>query len=539
EELHAAWFDDARVRALSLTLPPESLAALAVSPREWVEGALTDEDAGVTLARVGVRLKGQLGSARDLSQKAAFRVDLNRYERAQRHAGLKELTLNNMVQDPSAVREYATYLLFRELGLPAPRVTWVWLRLNGEDLGLYLSVEGYDDLALPRWFPSTAHLYEGAYGQDLSTWDVPALDVDEGDEEDRGDALGLAAFIESLPLEEVYARTARRVDWEQVAAFMAAEVWVGHWDGYAPTRNNYYLHFDDDGVLSLLPWGADQALAYPWAPYAGDALLFRACLLSAECEGRYWRALARAGEVAARLDLAGLLTARAAALRPYVEREPRREFGIEAHDAVVAEAAAFVRGRADALAPELACVLGSAPDADGDGVRCGRDCLPGDPRAYPGARDLCGDGVDQDCDGYADNAPDCPDCVPLTLAGRGWLVCTTPRAFADAEAHCRAQGARLAEPRTYDEAAALVSAALALRPQWWWWVGLSDQREEGAFEWLSGDPLDPALAALLWAPGEPNDAGGAEDCGHFFDAPLWNDIGCDAGLGVLCELQGP
>ncbi|MCK6531245.1 integrin alpha [Myxococcota bacterium] len=42
------------------------------------------------------------------------------------------------------------------------------------------------------------------------------------------------------------------------------------------------------------------------------------------------------------------------------------------------------------------------PDADGDGVRASADCDDADPAAWPGAREVCGDAADQDCDGEAE-----------------------------------------------------------------------------------------------------------------------------------------
>ncbi|MCA9544523.1 MAG: putative metal-binding motif-containing protein, partial [Myxococcales bacterium] len=40
-----------------------------------------------------------------------------------------------------------------------------------------------------------------------------------------------------------------------------------------------------------------------------------------------------------------------------------------------------------------------ARDADGDGVAGDADCDDGDPRIYPGSAEVCGDGIDQNCDG--------------------------------------------------------------------------------------------------------------------------------------------
>ena len=109
---------------------------------------------------IGARLKGS-ASFRPLSGKAAFKLKFAHSVKGQRFLGLKTLTLNNMVQDPSMVHEVLAYEAFRAVGIPAPRTGYAYLRVNGADYGVYLNVETPDNVFLPRWFASTGHLYEG------------------------------------------------------------------------------------------------------------------------------------------------------------------------------------------------------------------------------------------------------------------------------------------------------------------------------------------------------------------------------------------
>jgi hypothetical protein len=52
--------------------------------------------------------------------------------------------------------------------------------------------------------------------------------------------------------------------------------------------------------------------------------------------------------------------------------------------------------RLDKLRLEKYCV-----DADGDGVTvCAGDCNDNNPAVYPGHAEVCGNSIDDDCDGY-------------------------------------------------------------------------------------------------------------------------------------------
>jgi hypothetical protein len=54
---------------------------------------------------------------------------------------------------------------------------------------------------------------------------------------------------------------------------------------------------------------------------------------------------------------------------------------------------------------EPSCLLWPTGDLDKDGAACSMDCNDGDPSIHPGADELAGDGLDNDCDGEVDEAP--------------------------------------------------------------------------------------------------------------------------------------
>jgi hypothetical protein len=67
------------------------------------------------------------------------------------------------------------------------------------------------------------------------------------------------------------------------------------------------------------------------------------------------------------------------------------------------------------------------------------------------------------------------------------------------------------------------------------WIGLNDIASEGSFVWLDGE--QPGFTK--WNDGEPNDAGGAEDCGVLYttgtSVAMWNDADCSSALPFVCE----
>ncbi len=372
----AGWlFDPGAVVEIDLQLPPESIDALEAEPEEDYQPATFSLTAGGQTfgpLEVGARLKGGIGSFRPLSRKAAFKLKFDEFVDDQTFFGLEKLTLNNMVQDPSMIHETLAYEAFRSVGVPASRTGYAFLRVNGVPFGLYLNVEALDSVALPRWFDSTRHLYEGSYGTDVTPGGAGAFEVDEGKGSKREDleALIAAANAATGDWSDGMAAVA---DLDEMTQMWAVERYLGHWDGYAGLGdhlkpNNYYLHSGDSGadagVFRMLPWGTDQTWVYPLDFGHQGGLLLDRCLADASCTTMYRAALIEAWDSILALDLDARALELAATVAPWqaLEVAPRREYLPADMAAAVESTRAFIVDRPDELAEWLARPpLGAAP----------------------------------------------------------------------------------------------------------------------------------------------------------------------------------
>lgn len=365
-------FDPSAVVEIDLELPQESIDVLEVEPEEEYQPATFSLTAGGQTygpLSVGARLKGG-GSFRPLSGKAAFKLKLDELVEGQTFFGLEKLTLNNMVQDPTMVHETLAYEAFRSVGVPASRTGYAFLRVNGVPYGLYLNIEVLDAVSLPRWFDSTRHLYEGAYGTDVTPGGAAAFEVDEGKKSKREDleALIAAANAGEGDWSDGMAAVA---DLEEMTRMWAVERYIGHSDGYAGIDNhplmpnNYYLHSSDTGadagVFRMLPWGTDQTWGIRLGFGEPAAILFDRCLADAGCAEMYRGALAQTRDAVAALDLDSRVIELAATVAPWqgLELGPRREHSPAEVSAALESVRAFIADRPG----ELADWLDPPPDA--------------------------------------------------------------------------------------------------------------------------------------------------------------------------------
>lgn len=534
----SVWFGAMRpVTTIALTLPEDTVRSLFESPYTWVPGQFSWQEPGGPASApqdVALRVKGRIGSYRDLNGKTAFKLDFARFSESGEVRGLERMTLNNMVQDYHRVNEVLGYDLFARMGVPTPRAAYVWLVVNGQDFGLYLHLEAYDTRWRARHFASTLGMFEGDYGADLFEGAAFGFDLDGGS---STAFMALDRFIDALhaaPEDGFMAALAPMVDWDEVLAMLATEIFIGHWDGYGPTRNNFFLHFDADGVLRMVPWGLDQTFAAGLSLYEGQGLILQKCMRDPACRTAFEDKLMALANIVRSPGYLGWADALAEHLQPFIDAEPREDGG-EAR-AGLDNAWEFLRRRAEMVELSVGCRRDPLADVDGDGFVCEEDCDEGDGSRHRGADDLCGDGIDQDCNGRADDGPECPDCAPVTLGGFGdYWFCYRERTFADAEAECARLGARLVVLNSNAEMFAMLGR-LGDFQMGSTWIGLTDRDVEGEFRWVDGTPWDGSVGGFL--DGQPDNWQGGEDCVHAYpwggERP-WNDLFCDWTQPAVCE----
>ena len=327
-----------RSYTIELTLSESAEADLTSSPYEYTEAGfkfIPQSGTEVELEKVGVRLKSG-SSYEPLAGKAAFKVRFDKYDEYLKLYGMKNLTLNNMVEDPSMMHELLAYRIFREAGVPAARTGYAWVKVNGADYGLYVVVEKYDDVFADENFDSTQHIYEGS-GKDLQTGLASQFEVDEGKDSDISDLQNLIAAINDSSADEWYSAVSAVADLTEMARMWAVEDSINHIDGYTMARNNYFLHSDDNGKFSMLPWGTDRAFADDSQTTGDYSIMLAKCLLSSECKARYDAEKLALEGVVSGIDIDGWLDDIDGVIKSYVEADERKPYSTGDYESALQE----------------------------------------------------------------------------------------------------------------------------------------------------------------------------------------------------------
>ncbi len=343
-----------RTLDFDLSLDDAALAALAADPRADVHATFTFEGQSW---EVGLHLKGN-ASFRDLTGKASFKIDVHEWDTTARFYGMKRLTLNNMVQDPTMSAEHVAYALYGWLGIPAARHGYARVRVNGESYGLYGIVESVDEELLERLFPGDdeGNLYKGGYGGDFAEGRAPIFSQEEGADTSRAD---LATLIDTVLASTPGTFTSvldAHFDTNQLLDLWAAELVTSNADSYTTTANNYFVyHATVADRWVMMPWGPDQSFSdvEPWDG-AHPGRLYERCLESADCSERLAARVDHVLGVWEQRDMLAYVTAETARIEQDCRQDPRSPFG----DYGCRDAQAALRAWVEARPDQMRAALG-------------------------------------------------------------------------------------------------------------------------------------------------------------------------------------
>ena len=268
------FFDNGLVPEIRIELKKSQETKLREDLRRYVKCTIVetlpnpdapDSPHETTYTEVAIKVKGAAGSSRELDDKPAFTLNMNKHAKEQTFHGLGKLHLNNSVQDESYLCEWVCAEIARDAKVPATRVTHARVWLNGRDLGFYVLKEGFDRPFLTRHFgDASGNFYDGGFVQDVDA----DLEKDSGKgPDDHSDLHALQAACEEPDAAVRWPAIEQQLDVDAFLTFMAFERMTCHWDGYTPNKNNYRIYFDPkDGRARFLPHGMDQMFQDPGFP---------------------------------------------------------------------------------------------------------------------------------------------------------------------------------------------------------------------------------------------------------------------------------
>ena len=273
-------FDDSQVHTIDIVIDEADWQAILDNPTAKEYQTCNVVIDGESYRNVAIRTKGNtsLSSvAQSDSDRYSFKIEFDHYDSGLSYYGLDKLALNNIYQDSTYLKDYLSYHMMNEMGVAAPLSSFAFITINGEDFGLYLAVEAIEESFIERTQGSLGgNLYKpdgmdmggggGGFGfdgsaslaytdDDLSSyqtiWDGAVFEYTEADQE---------RLIESLRKLNAGEDLESAVDVDAVLRYFVVHNYLVSFDSYTGTMlHNYYL-YEEDGILSMIPW--DYNLAF-------------------------------------------------------------------------------------------------------------------------------------------------------------------------------------------------------------------------------------------------------------------------------------
>ena len=268
-------FDDSYVHRIDIQIDDWDKFLEEAPEEEYTECDV--EIDGELFTSIGLRAKGnnsrRLVEEYDLDR-YSLKIEFDHFQEGNTYYGLDKMSLDSSFQDNSYLKNYITYDMMSFMGVPSPLCSYVWVTVNGEDWGLFLAVEEPEEAFARRNFGADhGMLYKPDYRSLEETNNDVALKYTTDNPEDYDNIFRHAKFdctesdkqrlIQALKVltEGQGTEVESAVNVDEVLRYFTVQVFVVNLDSYlGKTGHNYFL-YEEDGVISILPWDYNLAFA--------------------------------------------------------------------------------------------------------------------------------------------------------------------------------------------------------------------------------------------------------------------------------------
>lgn len=272
----------------------------------------------LTVRNVGIRSRGT-GSRSQT--KIGLLVVFDRYTTGQRFLGLQALVLDNLVQDPSFIREPTAMKFLRTMGISAPRESFAALYVNKAYFGVYALVEDVNKVSLPGLVGESAgYLFEYRWvtdyrfeylGSDLTKYAPlfePRTREAESPQALYGPIEAMIRTISEASDQDFVTALSQYLDPKVFLRQIAVEDFVAEVDGilgYAGLNNFYFYRFAGTRLHRFIPWDKDNTFSsidFPILYGQAENLLARRAMQVPELRELYFDTLIESANLADRID---------------------------------------------------------------------------------------------------------------------------------------------------------------------------------------------------------------------------------------------
>ncbi len=154
-------FDQGAVHTIDITMVDWDSFIANATAEEYTQCDIVID--GEKYDNVAIRAKGNtsLSSVASMgSTRYSFKVEFDHYVKGMTYHGLDKLSLNNLIQDATMMKDYLAYTLMSRMDVPSSLCSYVQINVNGQPWGLYLAVEGVEEAFLERNGMTKGELYK-------------------------------------------------------------------------------------------------------------------------------------------------------------------------------------------------------------------------------------------------------------------------------------------------------------------------------------------------------------------------------------------